>query len=35
MLKKYPEHEILYDIGSRINFNRSILKKILNYGINK
>ena len=35
MLKKYPEHEILYDIGSGINFNRPNLKKILNYGINK
>ena len=32
--KKYSKHEILYDIGSGINFNRPNLKKILNYGIN-
>jgi excisionase family DNA binding protein len=31
---KYPNHEILYDIGSGINFNRYNLKKIINYGIN-
>ena len=31
---KYPTHEILYDIGSGINFNRYNLKKIINYGIN-
>ena len=32
--KKYSKHELLYDIGSGINFNRPNLKKILNYGIN-
>jgi predicted site-specific integrase-resolvase len=31
---KYPNHEVLYDIGSGINFNRYNLKKIINYGIN-
>jgi len=35
MKNKYPNHEILYDIGSGINFNRPNLKKIINYGINK
>jgi predicted site-specific integrase-resolvase len=35
MKKKYPNHEILYDIGSGINFNRPNLKKIINYGVNK
>ena len=30
---KYPEHEILTDIGSGINFNRGNLKKIINLGI--
>lgn len=33
MSLKYPDYEILYDIGSGINFNRSNFKKILNYGI--
>ena len=33
MKDKYPEHEILYDIGSGINFNRHNLNKIINYGI--
>ena len=33
MSKKYPNHEILYDIGSGINFNRHNLNKIINYGI--
>ena len=31
--KKFPNHEILYDIGSGINFNRPNLNKIINYGI--
>jgi predicted site-specific integrase-resolvase len=35
MKKKYPNHELLYDIGSGINFNRPNLKKIINYGVNK
>jgi len=35
MKKKYPNHEILYDIGSGINFNRPNLKKIINYSVNK
>jgi putative resolvase len=30
----YPEYEIIYDIGSGLNFNRPGLKKIINYGIN-
>ena len=33
MSDKYPDYEILYDIGSGINFNRPNLNKILNYGI--
>lgn len=33
MKLKYPEHEILTDIGSGINFNRGNLKKIINFGI--
>ena len=33
MRDKYPDYEILYDIGSGINFNRPNLNKILNYGI--
>lgn len=33
MTEKFPNHEILYDIGSGINFNRSNLNKIINYGI--
>jgi len=33
MKLKYPEHEILTDIGSGINFNRGNLKKIINLGI--
>jgi putative resolvase len=33
MTEKYPNHEILYDIGSGINFNRLNLNKIINYGI--
>ena len=33
MSKKYPNHEILYDIGSGINFNRQNLNKIINYAI--
>ena len=33
MKNKYPNHEILFDIGSGINFNRNNLKKIINYGI--
>ncbi len=31
---KYPDYEMLYDIGSGINFNRPNFNKILNYGIN-
>ena len=33
MSDKYPDYEILYDIGSGINFNRPNLNKILNYAI--
>jgi len=33
MSKKYPNHEILSDIGSGINFNRPNLNKIINYAI--
>jgi len=33
MKDKYPNHEILSDIGSGINFNRNNLNKIINYGI--
>ena len=33
MQNKYPTHEILYDIGSGINFNRHNLNKIIKYGI--
>jgi predicted site-specific integrase-resolvase len=33
MKLKYPDYELLYDIGSGINFNRPNLNKILNYGI--
>lgn len=29
----YPKHEILYDIGSGINFKRKNLLKIMDYGI--
>jgi predicted site-specific integrase-resolvase len=31
--EKYPNYELLFDIGSGINFNRPNFKKILNYGI--
>lgn len=35
LLKKiYPKYEILYDIGSGINFKRKNLLKIIDYGIN-
>ena len=34
MTLKYPEYQLLYDIGSGINFNRKNFKKILNYAIN-
>ena len=34
MKKKYPDYELLYDIGSGINFNRTNFNKILDYGIN-
>jgi len=33
MKLKYPEHEILTDIGSGIYFNRGNLKKIINFSI--
>jgi predicted site-specific integrase-resolvase len=33
MTLKYPEYELLYDVGSGINFNRKNFKKILNYAI--
>jgi len=33
MSLKYPEYELLYDIGSGINFNRPNFNKILNYAI--
>ncbi len=33
MKKKYPNHEIVHDIGSGINFNRYNLNKIINYAI--
>jgi putative resolvase len=34
MTKKYPDYELLFDIGSGINFKRTNLKKILKYAIN-
>jgi putative resolvase len=34
MENKYPNHEIIYDIGSGINFNRKGLRKIIDYAIN-
>jgi predicted site-specific integrase-resolvase len=34
MKKKYPDYELLYDIGSGINFNRTNFNKIIDYGIN-
>lgn len=33
MSEKYPNHEIITDIGSGINFNRPGLKKIMDYAI--
>ena len=33
-MEKYPTHELLWDIGSGINFKRSNFNKILDYGIN-
>jgi len=33
MSDKFPNHEIIYDIGSGINFNRPNLNKIINYSI--
>lgn len=33
LLSKYPNHEVIKDIGSGINFKRSGLKKIIDYGI--
>ena len=34
MKDQYPTHELLWDIGSGINFKRKNLNKILDYGIN-
>ena len=34
MLNKYPNYEIIDDIGSGINFNRKGLRKIIDFGIN-
>lgn len=34
MIEKYPEHIIIKDIGSGLNFKRKGLKKILELGIN-
>ena len=34
MKSKYKNHEILFDIGSGINFKRKNLNKIINYAIN-
>lgn len=33
MKRRYPEHEIISEIGSGLNYNRKGLKKILDYGI--
>ena len=33
MSEKYPDHEIITDVGSGINFKRSGLIKIIDYGI--
>lgn len=33
MSNKYPEHTIISDVGSGINFNRKGLKKIIDYAI--
>jgi predicted site-specific integrase-resolvase len=35
MKSKYPNHEIITDIGSGLNFNRLGLNKIINLGLNK
>ncbi len=29
MMKKYPKYELIYDIGSGINFNKKGLRKII------
>ena len=34
MKERYPTHELLWDMGSGINFKRKNLNKILDYGIN-
>jgi putative resolvase len=33
MTKKYPDHELISDIGSGLNYNREGLRKIINYAI--
>ena len=33
MKEKYPDYEIISDVGSGINFKRKGLKKIIDYGI--
>jgi len=33
MKYKYPFHDVFYDIGSNINYDRYYFKKIINYGI--
>ena len=35
MKSKYPNHDIITDIGSGLNFNRLGLNKIINLGLNK
>ena len=35
MKSKYPNYEIITDIGSGLNFNRLGLNKIINLGLNK
>ena len=34
MLKRYPKHLLIEDIGSGLNFNRRGLRKIIKYAIN-
>jgi putative resolvase len=34
MTEKYPDHELISDIGSGLNYNREGLRKIIDYAIN-
>jgi len=35
MKERYPDYEIISDIGSGLNFNRSGLNKLINYSLNR